>query len=75
MQERLGEITPHNLTRSNAEDIQRCGMTMKKALCIKSIAKLVAQKEFDPEELMELPDDVVIQQLSTLNGGGVRLFV
>ncbi|WP_010274607.1 DNA-3-methyladenine glycosylase family protein [Paenibacillus senegalensis] len=70
MQERLGAITPDNLAKCDAEDIQRCGMTMKKALCIRSIARLVAEKEFDLEELKELPDDEVIQQLSTLNGIG-----
>lgn len=70
MQERLGAITPDNLAKCDVEDIQRCGMTMKKALCIRSIARLVAVKEFDLEELKELPDDEVIQQLSTLNGIG-----
>lgn len=70
MQERLGEITPGNLARCDAEDIQQCGMTMKKALCIQSIARIVAQKEFNVEELRDLPDNEVILKLSSLNGIG-----
>jgi len=70
MQQRFGEITPHNLAMQTADDIQNCGMTMKKALCIHNIARLVAQGHFDLDELHVLSDVEVIERLTTLNGVG-----
>ncbi|MCG7409423.1 DNA-3-methyladenine glycosylase 2 family protein [Paenibacillus sp. ACRRX] len=70
MQERLGEITPENITRQSTDDIQKCGMTMKKAVCIHSIAETITTGKWDIETLRDLPDDEVIRQLTTLNGIG-----
>lgn len=70
MQVRLGEITPENIARHSADDIQNCGMTMKKAVCIHSIAQSIKAGEWDIEALRDLPDDEVICQLTTLNGIG-----
>ena len=67
---RFGEMTPQNMARQTAEDIQQCGMTMKKALCLKEIADTVAQGAFDLDELNDLSDSEVIQKLTTLNGVG-----
>ncbi|MFC3748338.1 DNA-3-methyladenine glycosylase family protein [Paenibacillus sp. GCM10012306] len=70
MQEQLGEITPENLLLHTAYDIQRCGMTMKKARSIEAIARIVAQGELDLESLRELPDQEVIARLTVLPGIG-----
>lgn len=70
MQEYLGEITPDNLCAFTADEIQSCGMTMKKAICISRIAGKVAQGAFDLYGLYELPDSDVIAKLSSLHGIG-----
>lgn len=70
MQERFGEISPHNLDLQTADDIQQCGMTMKKASCIKAIAHMIASGAFHLDELYNLSDTEVINKLMTLNGVG-----
>ncbi|WP_058303765.1 DNA-3-methyladenine glycosylase family protein [Gorillibacterium timonense] len=70
MQDRLGEITPHRLATCPVEEIQQCGITMKKATCIAEIAQQVAEGRFDLEGLSVLPDEEVIQRLSKLKGIG-----
>jgi len=70
MQERLGEISPQNMAMQTAEHIQKCGMTMKKAACIKNMADTIKQGEFHLDELYDLTDEEVIKKLLTLNGVG-----
>ncbi|CAM2858598.1 DNA-3-methyladenine glycosylase 2 family protein [Paenibacillus sediminis] len=70
MQERFGEISPHNIAMQSADDIQKCGMSMKKAVYIQNIAKTIAQGGFDLEGLNHLSDNEVIKKLMTLNGVG-----
>lgn len=70
MQDKLGEITPENIARHSADDIQKCGMTMKKAVCIQSIAQIITAGKWDIEALRLLNDDEVIRQLTMLNGIG-----
>lgn len=71
MQERFCEITPENMVLKTAEEVQQCGMTMKKAHYIKDIAGAVLSGEFNIAELSELPDEEVCKRLSALNGIGV----
>lgn len=70
LQERFGEISPHHLAMQHADEIQGCGMTMKKAVCIQQLAHAIAQGVFDLEELHHLPDSEVIRKLTTLKGIG-----
>jgi DNA-3-methyladenine glycosylase II len=70
IQDRFGEITPQNIAIQTADDIQRCGMTMKKAVCIQNIARTIAQGAFDLDELYVLSDTEVVRKLMTLNGVG-----
>jgi len=70
MQERFGAITPENLGQFSADEIQQCGITMKKAVVIKNIVELIKRGELKLPALYDLSDDEVIQQLSTLNGVG-----
>ncbi|OME80799.1 DNA-3-methyladenine glycosidase [Paenibacillus sp. FSL A5-0031] len=70
MQVRLGEISPSNIANQTADYIQSCGITMKKAVCIKSIAESIVQGEIRLEELNRLSDAEVIKQLMSLKGVG-----
>jgi DNA-3-methyladenine glycosylase II len=70
MQAQFGEITPQQLAMHTADEIQGCGMTMKKAICIHDIANLVAQGDCKLEALYGLSDQEVIQRLMQLKGIG-----
>jgi len=70
MQEQFGKISPENMSKLSADEIQKCGITMKKAVCIKNIAETVNNGEFNLNELCNLSDEEVIKRLSTLKGIG-----
>lgn len=70
MLQQFGEISPQSLVVQSADQIQKCGMTMKKAVCIRNIAQMVAQGDFDLDGLYHLSDQQVIHKLSTLPGVG-----
>lgn len=70
MQQKFGVITPEKLASHTPDDIQSCGMSMKKAVCIHTIAQSIATGEWGIEALRDLPDEEVIRQLSGLNGIG-----
>ena len=71
MEERFGVITPESIATAAVEEIQQCGMSMRKAGYIKGIGDAVAAGNLDLEELHVLPDEVVIARLTALNGVGV----
>ncbi|MGI6733681.1 MAG: DNA-3-methyladenine glycosylase family protein [Anaerovoracaceae bacterium] len=66
----VGEISPAAIARVSVEEIQQCGMSLRKASYIKGIADAVFSGEFNLEELKSLPDDQVIKRLTTLRGVG-----
>lgn len=68
---KLGSITPEIIYNTSAEEIQQCGLTMKKAGYIKGIAEAVINGELKIEELDKLSNEEVIKCLSALNGIGV----
>jgi len=70
MQAQFGEITPQHLSMQSAEDIQKCGMTMKKAVTIHHISQTIAEGAFHLDELHQLPDEEVIRKLTKLKGVG-----
>ncbi|MBD3919251.1 DNA-3-methyladenine glycosylase 2 family protein [Paenibacillus sp. PR3] len=70
MQQKFGAITPEQLANHSPDDIQSCGMSMKKAICIHTIARSISAGEWDIDALLGLPDEEVIRQLSGLNGIG-----
>ncbi|WP_053371953.1 DNA-3-methyladenine glycosylase family protein [Paenibacillus sp. FJAT-27812] len=70
MQLQFGEITPGHIAKQSADDIQRCGITMKKAVCIKHIADMIVEDALKLDELYGLSDAEVIKKLSALNGIG-----
>lgn len=67
----LGEITPHNITEASGEDIQKCGMSHRKASYIKGAAEEVLKGQLDMEELKSLPDEEVVKRMTALHGVGV----
>lgn len=71
MLERFGAIMPETIAELSADELQSVGITMRKALYIKNIAKAVLDGGFRMDELSALPDDEVAIRLSTLNGVGV----
>jgi DNA-3-methyladenine glycosylase II len=71
MEERFGEITAPNIAKQAVEDVQQCGMTMKKAVWIKSIAESVCTGDLDLNELAQLPDEEVCRRLCLLDGIGL----
>lgn len=71
MQERLGDITPENLSAVSADDIQRCGMIMKKAITISELSMGILQGKVCLNDLRQLPDQEVIRYLTTIKGVGL----
>ncbi|MFR3216454.1 MAG: DNA-3-methyladenine glycosylase family protein [Dysgonomonas mossii] len=71
MQDRLGEITPENILLYSNEEIQSCGISMKKAGYIKEAAEKIISKELDLDALHFMSDAEVCRQLSQLKGIGV----
>ncbi len=71
MQNELGEITPDTIDTLSLEELQKFGITFKKAEYIKSVAQKVKSKEFDINSLHALSDEEVCAKLSELHGIGV----
>ena len=71
MQDQLGEITPHTIDSLSLDELQKNGITFKKAEYIKSLAQKIRSNEFDINALHSLSDDDVCAKLSELHGIGV----
>jgi len=68
---RFGPFLQESLNQAPVENIQQCGMSLRKAGYIKSIARAVVSGELILPELIQLPDQEVIRKLSGLPGVGV----
>lgn len=66
----FGTVTPENILSKSAEELQKCGITMKKSVYIRNIAMDIINGSLNLDELYELPDDEVCRRLSSLNGIG-----
>ncbi len=66
----IGSMTPENIAKTGIEDIQKCGMTMRKAVYIKGIARAEITGEIDFNNLSELADGEVVKVLTSLKGVG-----
>lgn len=69
--ELCGEVTPSRIAVLSAEDIQGCGMTMKKALYILNAADAALSGRLNLAEMHDCSDAQVIAALSALAGVGV----
>ncbi|MGV8962067.1 MAG: DNA-3-methyladenine glycosylase family protein [Candidatus Saccharimonadaceae bacterium] len=70
-EERFPKITPEALDKASLDEIQHCGMSMRKAIYIKGVASSVLSRELNMDELYTLSEEEVIDKLSALHGIGV----
>ena len=68
---RLSDVTPRNVASADVTEIQKCGLSMRKATYIKGIGEAAFRGDLDLLELREMPDEGVIEKLSSLHGIGV----
>lgn len=68
---RFSPLTPQSIGAASVEEVQACGISMRKAEYIKGIAEAVLSGELDLAFLRELPDAEVCARLSALRGIGV----
>ena len=63
LEEATGGITPRSLSAMAAVEIQRCGMSMRKAGYIHQIARAAMDKTVNFEQLPGLTDPEVVEQI------------
>ena len=66
----IGAITPLAIDSMSLEDLQKYGMTFKKAGYIKSTARKIITGEFNIDSLYSMTDEEVCTELSKLDGVG-----
>ncbi len=71
MIERFGEITPRAIVSASAQEVQSCGMSMRKALYIKGLGESVRNGQLKIDEIPKLPDQEIVRRLSALHGIGI----
>jgi 3-methyladenine DNA glycosylase/8-oxoguanine DNA glycosylase len=67
----LTELKAEKIYAMTAEEIQSCGMSMRKSGYIKGIADAAVNKTIDFDELKNKPNEEIINTLTKLNGVGV----
>lgn len=65
------KMTPEALVNSSVEEIQSCGISMRKAGYIYNAANEIVCKKIDLDSFPHLSDQEICKQLSTLNGIGI----
>jgi len=71
VQSHFGMLTPTVVAAAPVEEIQKLGMSMRKAGYIHNIARATALGTLDLQQLRNLPDDEVVKELSAQSGIGV----
>lgn len=71
MLELLGEPTPQAVCTHTAEELQKCGISHRKAGYILNAAEAVVSGQLDLDRLNEMADDEACCYLSNLHGVGV----
>ena len=69
--ELVGDITPKSIVEADINDIQKCGMSVRKASYIKNIGDIVCSGDLNVDDLHDLSDDELIKKLSALHGIGI----
>lgn len=69
--DKIGDINSDNIYSLELNELQKLGMTFKKAEYIKDFADKVKNKEFEINTLNDLSDEEIIKKLSSLKGIGV----
>ncbi len=71
LSERLVDVAPRNVAGTDVSDIQKCGLSMRKAGYIKGLGEAVMSGRLDFLKLREMRDEEVIEKLSSFPGIGV----
>ncbi len=61
-----GKIKPRTVLNLSISDLRKCGLSRMKAKGIKSLAKKIIDKSFDPKLIKKMPDEDAINYLSSL---------
>ncbi|WP_406657475.1 hypothetical protein V7O62_02665 [Methanolobus sp. ZRKC2] len=67
----FGEITPEIINSASIEEIQKCGLSMRKAGYIKGISEAEVSGELELSKFPELSDEEIVRRLTSLNGIGI----
>lgn len=70
MQQRIGEINPITVDSLSLDELQKFGITFKKAHYIKLLTQKIISNQFDIDALYAMPDKEVCDKLSELEGIG-----
>lgn len=70
LKELVGKIEPSSIHNLSKEDIQKCGMSMRKAQYIKGVAQAVVTEHIKIDQLHKMQDAQIIKLLCELNGIG-----
>ena len=71
MRETLGIVDAEHILAAGVPQLQKLGMTFRKAEYITDFAQKVQSGEFDLEGIWQKPDEEAIRELSSLKGIGV----
>ena len=71
MREALGPVDAEHILAAGVPQLQKLGMTFRKAEYITDFAQKVQSGEFDLEGIWQKPDEEAIRELSSLKGIGV----
>lgn len=71
MLERFSPMTPKTIGTISAEELQTCGISMRKAFYIKEIADSVLNGSLDLTQLQTMPDEQVCTRLGEIKGIGI----
>ena len=61
-----GKIKPKIVSKLSVSDLRKCGLSRMKAKGIKSLAKKILDKSFDPKLIKKMSDEDAINYLSSL---------
>lgn len=70
LKNKAGQITPSTINKLSSKEIQKCGMTSRKANYIKNIATLTQNKKINLEKLKELDNKDFIKEITKIKGVG-----
>jgi DNA-3-methyladenine glycosylase II len=71
IQKLVKPFSPVQFASITAEELQKCGITTRKALYIKEVVNSILSGDLDLNELHKLTDDKVCERLSQIKGIGV----
>lgn len=66
----LDEMTPECILRKRSSTLRKAGLSERKILYIKGLAKAILSGEFNPDELTSMSDKDAIQAITRLHGFG-----